>query len=188
MEETLEETIGKIPDEAWPLIDLLTNLTVASVALWAAVTAFVLFRREASNLTPVHATKKNKKAQPDFLKVDKKKRKEALAKGRGFEKDLLKREKNESKAAEYARRAGQSAGQRIAGLISFVMSFFTLATMIYGAIFQVSRMGKMMQEYSTLERITAVIQAHPIAFVIASLVIIFHIYRFITGRKWQQEL
>ena len=106
--------------------------------------------------------------------------------GKDFEKELLQRDKDEARAAKLAARAKASAGQRIAGLVSFLMSFFTLATMIYGAIFQVTRMGQMMQDYSTIERVKTVVVAHPIAFAIATLVIIYHIYRFIAGRKWKE--
>ena len=82
--------------------------------------------------------------------------------------------------------ASVSLAGRLAGLVSFLMSVFTLATMIYGAIFQVSRMGSMMQEYSSIERMGAVIANHPIAFAVTSLVIIVHVYRFFKSRQWQE--
>ena len=63
------------------------------------------------------------------------------------------------------------------------MSLFTLASMIYGSIFTVTRMGGMMEEYSTQERIIAVIQAHPIAFVITILVIFARIFTFFMNRN-----
>ena len=49
-----------------------------------------------------------------------------------------------------------------------------------------SRMGEMMKEYSTAERIMAVIQSHPISFTVATLVIGFQVYRFISERNWQE--
>jgi hypothetical protein len=183
---TLQDTLDKIPPEAWPLIEKMLTITMAVVGLWIVISIFVFLRRRASNLTPVNAARKNRKAAPDFLNVDKKARKAAMAQGKGFEKELLQRDNDEARAARLAARANASVGQRIAGLISFLMSFFTLATMIYGAIFQVTRMGQMMQDYSTIERVTTVVQAHPFAFIIATLVIIYHVYRFVAGRKWKE--
>ena len=183
---TLQGTLEKIPPEAWPLIETMLTITMAVVGLWILISIFVFLRRRASNLTPVNAARKNRKASPDFLKVDNKARKTAMGLGKDFEKELLQRDKDEARAARLAARAKASAGQRIAGLVSFLMSFFTLATMIYGAIFQVTRMGQMMQDYSTIERVKTVVVAHPIAFAIATLVIIYHIYRFIAGRKWKE--
>ena len=79
-----------------------------------------------------------------------------------------------------------TVSERLARFVSFFMSLFTLATMIFGAIFQVTRMGDMMREYSTTERILTVIQNHPISFTIAGLVIVFQIYRFFVDRNWQE--
>ncbi|MEC7289029.1 MAG: hypothetical protein VXW22_02885, partial [Pseudomonadota bacterium] len=67
-----------------------------------------------------------------------------------------------------------------------LMSLFTLATMIFGAIWQISRMGQLMQEYSTTERILAVVQNHPVSFTVAVLVIGFQVYRFFSDRQWKE--
>ncbi|HHL42137.1 MAG TPA: hypothetical protein ENJ42_00835 [Hellea balneolensis] len=183
---TVQDAIDQIPPDAWPLIENMLRLTLIVTGVWLALNIFIFLRRRASNLTPVHAARKNKKAEPDFLSVDKKARKSALKRGEGLEKDLDRRDKDEQRAARRAARAKMSAGQRIASLVSFLMSFFTLATMIYGAIFQVSRMGQLMQEYSTMERISTVVKTHPVSVSIASLVIIYHIYRFVSGQKWKE--
>ena len=180
----MQETLDQIPPEAWPLIDLLFNLTLAAAGIWLAVTVFVLWRRHASNLTPVNAASKSRRAQPDFLKVDQKARDEAIARGESFDKELERREREE--AAEAAGKRHMTLSERIASFVSFYMSLFTLATMVFGAIFQVSRMGSMMQEFSSIERILTVIQNHPIAFTVASLVVIFHVYRFFAHRQWQE--
>lgn len=182
----MSETLNQIPPEAWPLIDLLFNLTMAATGIWLAITVFVIWRRASSNLTPVNAAGKSGKAQPDFLKVDKKARAEALERGEAFDKELERREREAAKAEARGKRKPASLGQRIASLASFFMSLFTLATLIFGAIFQVSRMGQMMKDYSAPERIIAVIEAHPISFTIATLVIVHQVYRFISDRKWQE--
>lgn len=182
----MPDVLDQIPPEAWPLIDILFNLTMAATGIWLAITVFVWWRRSASNLTPVNAAEKNRKADPDFLKVDHKARAEAIERGEAFDKEIERREREAELAKERAGRTPLSFSQRAARFLSFFMSLFTLATMIFGAIFQVTRMGQMMQQYSTLERITTVVQSHPISFTVATLVIVFQVYRFFVDRKWQE--
>lgn len=182
----MPETLNQIPPEAWPLIDLLFNITMVTVAIWLAITVFVWWRRSASNLTPVNAASKNRKAQPDFLNVDSKARAEAMERGETFDKEIERREREEARVEARKHRPRTTVSQRLARFVSFFMSLFTLATMIFGAIFQVSRMGSMMREYSTTERIVTVVQDHPISFTVAGLVILFQVYRFYVDRNWQE--
>ena len=74
----------------------------------------------------------------------------------------------------------------VAGIAALLMSIFTLGTMISGALFQISRMGQLMQEYSSIERLTAVISNHPFAFAVAVFVIGYYIYKYFTEKKWQE--
>ncbi len=189
MDEVLDqipEALEQIPPEAWPIIDLMFNITMAATGIWLAVTVFVMWRRNASNLTPVNAADKNRKVDPDFLSVDEKGRAEALKRGDQFEKELTRRERDEARAVK-SDSGPMTFGKRMAQMAALFMSLFTLATMILGSIWQVSRMGDMMSSYSTPERLMAVISNHPIAFTIATLVIVYHIYRFFTDRKWQPK-
>ena len=178
----MSETLEQIPPEAWPLITMLLNVTMAVALVWFLATVFVWWRRQASNLTPVQAAGKKRAAQPDFLNVDQTARAEAIARGAAFDETLEKREREEARAN--VKRI--SLAGRIAGLISLVMSLFTLATMIYGAIFQVSRMGSLMEEYSSFERMGTVVANHPIAFAVTTLIIVVHVYHFFKRRQWQE--
>lgn len=184
--DLLQEAYDQIPPDAWPLIELLLNITLVVVGVWVVLSIFVHLRRRASNLTPVNTARKNSKSSPDFLKVDTKARKAAIARGKSFEKELDQIEREEARAEARIRRGKATVGQRLAGLVSLFMSLFTLATMIYGAIFNVTRMGRLMTEYSAQDRVLAVVKAHPVAVVIASLVIAYHIYNFFSDRKWKE--
>lgn len=180
------DAINQIPPEAWPLIELLLNITMATVAVWVAISVFVWWRRSASNLTPVNAASRNGSARPDFLSVDRKARAQAEARGEAFDKELEKEERAAALAAARGGRTRRTMSQKLAGMLSFFMSLFTLATMIFGAIWQVSRMGQLMEEYSTFERMVTVVQNHPVSFSVAALVIGFHVFRFFTDRQWKE--
>lgn len=183
----MNEAIEQIPPEAWPLIELLLKITVLAAVVWLAATVFVWWRRSASNLTPINAANKNSNAEPDFLSVDHKARSQAEARGEAFDKKLEKEERAAAKAAARGGRTQNQTTQKLAGIVSLFMSLFTLATMILGSIWQVSRMGQMMQEYSTFERISAVVQNHPISFAVAAVVIGVHVYRFLSNRQWKED-
>jgi len=181
----MNEIVEQIPPEAWPLIDTAFWITAVVTLVWWSIAVFVFLRRKASNLTPVQAARKKKSDTPDFLSVDHKAREEALKRADAFERDLSKKEAAEARAAARADGGAWRLAGTVARVMSLFMSLFTLATMIHSSIWQVSRMGSLMREYNTLERIGAVITAHPIAFAVASLVIAYHIWRFVADRKWR---
>lgn len=183
----MPETLDQIPPEAWPLIDLLFKLTMVSVATWLAITVFVWWRRSASNLTPVNAASKNKKAQPDFLSVDHKARTEAMQRGETFDKEIERREQEEARAAASKGTPNASLARRLAGIVSLFMSIFSLASLLLGSVYSVSRMGSMLRGFSTQERILHVIQTYPVSFTIASLVIAYQIYHFFAESKWKES-
>ena len=135
----MQDTLDKIPPEAWPLVELLFNLTCAAASIWLASTAFVLWVRRTSNLTPVHAAEKNRKAEQDFLRVDKAARAEAIARGESFEKELSRREREDARSkAQATRLTKASKGQSIAGWISFILAVFSLVTGLVSVIFTLS--------------------------------------------------
>ena len=174
----MQQTLDQIPPEAWPFIDLMFNLTMAAAGIWLAITVFVLWRRHSSNLTPVNAAEKNKKAQPDFLKADQKARDEAIRRGETFQKELDQRDAAEARAEAKRQRGKASLAQSISGIVALIMSLFTIVSIVYGSIFTVSRMGGMMEEYSTIERMTAIIMNHPIAFTVCIIVILARVYTY----------
>ncbi len=179
--------LSQIPPQAWFWIDLLFNLTMAAAGIWLAMTVFVIWRRSASNLTPVNDVSKNERAQPDFLTVDEKARREAMARGEAFDRELDKRDRNEAAQLRRKGRHKRNAAQRIAGLVSLMMAVFTLLSMVVSTIWQIGFMGRVLEQYAPGERLFLVVQKHPIGVTIAALVIAYHVFRFFSDRKWEQE-
>ncbi len=181
--EPVRNAIEAVPPEAWPLIELLFNITLAFTVLWLAWTMFVMWRRSASNLTSVRGAKANPNAEPDFLSVDKKARQEAIAKGEAFEKEIQRRDREEATSSRRAARNNETMLGRIGRLISLGMALFSIATMISGTLFQVSIMGRYWEQYSATERLTAVIQNHPIGVTVTIAVILYNIVTFVMKRS-----
>ena len=181
--EPVRRAIEAVPPEAWPLIELLFNITLAFTAMWVAWTLFVVWRRSASNLTAIRGVSANPNAEPDFMSVDKKARKEAIAKGESFDKEMQRRDRNEARSAVRAARGKETAFGRIGRLISFGMALFSIATMISGTLFQVTIMGRYWEQYSATERLTAVIQNHPIGVSVTVAVILYNIVTYVMKRN-----
>lgn len=183
----MQDVISTIPSEAWPLIGTLFNIVMAVTGVWLAWTAFVWWRRSASNLTTASGAYPNKNATPDFLSVDEKARKEAIKRGESFDKELGRREREAEKAQEKAARGSETPIGRMGRLISFGMALFSIATMISGTVFQVSIMGRYWEQYSASERLLAVIQNHPIGVTVTVLVIVYNIFNFVTNYKTERS-
>lgn len=168
----MEQTLEQIPPEAWPIVDLLFNVTMAAAGVWLAITAFVIWRRHASNLTPVNAAERSQKAQPDFLKVDRKAREEAIERGDNYEKVLDRRD-----VAEAASRLKPAkSAQKMAGFTALVMSIFSIMSVVSSSVFTVTSSGQMAGEFSTWERARAIAENHPIALTVCVVIIAVRIY------------
>lgn len=181
----MDETLRSIPAEAWPLIDILFNITCVVTAIWLATTAFIWWRRSASNLTTSSSASPNRNATPDFLSVDKKAREEAIKRGEKFDRDLDKQQREEERDAERTARSKEARIGRMARLTSLFMALFSLATMISGTVFQVSFMGQIWEKYSASERLMAVVTQYPIGVAVTALVILYNVVTFVTNRKWE---
>ena len=183
----MDETLRSIPADAWPVIDVLFNVTCVVTAIWLASAVFVWWRRSASNLTTSSSASPNRKATPDFLSVDQKARKEAIKRGDQFDRELDKQEREDERQARRAARSRETTVSRIARLISLFMALFSLATMVSGTVFQVTFMGRIWEQYSASERLLGVVQAHPIGVGVTVLVILYNLVSFVTNRKWEEK-
>lgn len=180
----MQDALDRIPPDAWPLIDRMFEITVIAAAIWLALSLFVWWRRKAANLTVVSSADKSKSAQPDFLNVDHKARREAIERGEAFERQLDAREAEEARTAALASLKPATTGRRIAQLVTLLMSLFTMATAVIGSIMDVSRMSEYMQRLSAPERIMAVIEANPIGTIVVVLVVAATIFKYFYERKW----
>lgn len=183
----MDETLRSIPPEAWPVIDVLFNVTCVVTAIWLATAVFIWWRRSSSNLTTSSSATPNWKATPDFLSVDEKARREAIKRGEQFDRELDKQDREDERAARRRARAKETRVGRMARLISLFMALFSLATMISGTVFQVTFMGRIWEQYSASERLMGVVQAHPIGVGVTVLVIVYNLVTFVTKRQWEEK-
>lgn len=166
-----------LPD--WLVAALWLNVIVAVV--WVVMTLLVHMRRSASNLTPVNAPDARKSAKPDFMKIDEKARKEQIARGEAYEKQLDRREAEEARAA--AAGGAPSFWSRLAGIATLLVSLFTLVSTAIGVIFQVDRIGATI---SQADRLGLILQKYPIPFAVATFVIGYYVVMFFVQKQWKR--
>jgi hypothetical protein len=178
----VQDAIDRIPPEAWPLIDVAAKITVAVALVWIFLGLIAWWRRRAYNLTIASTAKRNKKAQPDFLTVNKEAREDAIERGKAHEADLTERERLEALAAT----SGLTKGSHFARLATLLMSLFTLACSVMGVVGNVGAMEKSVQNLTASGKIQFIIMQHPIASVIIVLVIGYNVWHYFHHRKWEE--
>ena len=127
-----------------------------------------------------------REAQPDFLRVDENARKGAIDAG-GHENSRT-REREEALAALDAAGKPLNLGKRMAGLAAFAMSLFTLATTIFGAVTNVSKMGETLESVSSIEKIQIVLAEHWLGALVAAFVIGWHVYKTSTAASGKRVI
>jgi hypothetical protein len=177
--QNVQDLVDRIPPEAWPLIDTLFRITVPLTLLWLFLALVAWWRRRAYNLTVASTASRSKKAQPDFLRVDEKARKAAIARGEAHEEFLENREREEGKDP-------LSLGQRLAGFASLIMSLFTLSTMVFGAVSNIQNMGKAFQVPGHLGKDAKGDRRSLFGTILAVFVIGWYVYKYFADRKWKR--
>lgn len=154
----------------WPIdVDLLINITVGIALVWLALTIFVYWRRASTNLTPVDVPSVNPDAQPDFLRVDKKKRKAALKRGDDYVREL---EQANRKPSHPIRSQPLGWIKTILGYAVFALAAILIGTVAAGCIWPDSYVGQLLSEYSAENRLADIVQSNPISLIVALLVVL----------------
>lgn len=188
METTLDripDLVDQIPPDAWPVIDMAFKVTIALVLIWLALAVIAFWRRRAYNLTIASTARRSKKAQPDFLKVDKKARERAIDRGERHEEMLDEREEGDAEAALKAAKEPVGIAKRIAEALSVFASLFTLGAAIAGVVANVGKMGEYVENLSTWGRIQYLLAHHTIGVIVVLVVVAHQIYKYVSGKKWK---
>lgn len=181
-----QQVIDQIPPDAWPMIDIMFRITIGLTIVWLVLALVAWWRRRAYNLTVASTAKKDRNAQPDFLSVDEKARKEAIKAGERHEDTLDNREKEEALAALKAAKGPVAWSERIASAATFLMSIFTLLTGFSGAIFGVKRLDGYLDQAGTAGTFEYLLREHTIGCIVVVFVIGYHIWRYVAEKKWKK--
>lgn len=154
----LSSSLGEIqiPPAAAVWIDRIVYIFLGLVLLWIVLKVIGFFMRRAYNLTPA-GTAKSKNLKPDFLKVDHAQRQELIDRGRQFD---IAYEPPVEKVATAA---------RFGVIFSALISFGTAAFFAFGRIEDYDQTWR---KLTSFDKFGAILQSHPIGFIIAILIII----------------
>ncbi len=145
---------------AW--INTVVFVFLGLLILWIVLKVIGLALRRSYNLTPV-ATARSKDIRPDFLTVDHAAREQMIERGRAFDRERT------ATVARATRMA--SAGVILSGLVSLVSAAFL-------AFGRVEDLDATWHRLSTKDRFVAILQAHPVGFVIAFAIVLAAAARF----------
>lgn len=187
--DTVEGAIERIPPDAWPMIDQMFKITIALLAVWIVLALVAWWRRRAYNLTVASTHSRSKKAQPDFLSVDKKAREKAIERGEAHEEALDERDEAEAEAAAALAAADKPVGlaKRLAAVATTAMSVFTLLTAISGAALNVGKMDEQVKQLTAGGKIEYLLKEHTFGVIVVLLIIAFQIWKFIKKEKWKED-
>jgi hypothetical protein len=184
--DAAQDAIDRIPPDAWPMIDIMFKITIGLLIVWIFLALVAWWRRRAYNLTVASTHKRSKKAQPDFLSVDKKAREAAIERGEAHEEELDERDEAEAEAMLEA--AGKPIGlaKRLASIATTAMSLFTLLTAISGAALNVGKMDEQVKELTAGGKIEYLLKEHTFGVIVVLLIIAFQIWKFFNEKKWKE--
>lgn len=154
------------------ILQVLSWLVVAFGGLWLVTGIIGYMHRRAYNLTRAESGG-GKAITPDFLKVDKKKREAAIARGEAYTEELAQRAAPPPTAkAEFWSRAA-----------AFITATFTLLGAVVGTLTRVESLEAGARELGSFDTFIAIVKDHPIGTTIAVLVIGANIVIFIKATK-----
>lgn len=156
------------------ILQVLSWLVVAFGGMWLVTSVIGYMHRRAYNLTRAESGG-GKPITPDFLKVDKKKRDAAIARGEAYSEVL------EQRAAVAASPASKAEfWSRAAALIT---ATFTLLGAVVGTLTRVESLEEGARQLSSLDTFTGIVRDHPIGTTIAVIVIGANIVVFVKATK-----
>ena len=162
-----------------PWLDALLWATLAVAILWLLVGAWTAWRRKALNLTVVDSAQGD--VTPGFMTLDQGKRQQALDRAGRFEGELNRQDAQKAAVKGAKTDLGLARTTRV---LAVFMSFFSLATLIAGAVWQVGWLGVVWEKWSAGGRIAETLRAHPVAAAVCLAVIAFHVLTFVRERRW----
>ena len=174
----MRHSLERFLPQNWENLDLLLNITVIVAVLWLVTNIFIIWRRKQTNLTPVDAPRAKRKAQPDFLSIDKKADKAAKERGDQYARELDDREREEQQKLAAAQQADHTIAnaslfRTVLGYATIALSLISLLVILVGSLMPTSGLGKMMGDYEVEGRLSDVFQQHPIAIVVTILILAF---------------
>jgi len=151
----------QVPPTTAAWIDRLMLVFLGLFILWIVLKAIGFAYRRSYNLTPV-ATAGSRDVRPDFLKVDREAQKRMVESGRGFDQPAPRLQ-----TAVSLTRVGMVAS----GVVTLVSAGFL-------AFGRIEELDATWRTLSATDRFVAIVESHPVGFVIALAMIVAALVRF----------
>lgn len=166
------ETNVATPETIDRVLQILAWCVVIFGGLWLVTSVIGYFHRRAYNLTHAESgTSQNIK--PDFLKVDREKRAEAVARGEAFDRTLVERER---KKAPPSPVDGACYWSRLAATAAAVIG---LVATIVGTLQKISSIQSDVQKLSSWDQFVEIVRQNQVGAIVAMTVIAANVIVFV---------
>jgi hypothetical protein len=164
------------PETIDTVLRLLSWGLFAFTALWAVTGTIAYFHRRAYNLTRAESSH-SQNIKPDFLKVDKDKRQQALDRGAAYDQVL------QGRAAPSPVETA-SLWSRFAAMATAVLALITL---MVGTLNSVGALQQGVEKISNWDTLSQLVSDHKAGTVVALIVIAANVIVFVEGsKKWRK--
>jgi hypothetical protein len=150
------------------VLTVLSWLVIIFGTIWLVTGVIGYFHRRAYNLTRAESGGSGP-VKPDFLKVDRQKREEAIERGEAYTEVLEERSVNPPEASPGVKKLGTVS--RTGALIT---AAFTLIAAIFGALTRMSSLQAGVEQLSSWDSFASMVREYPVGAVVAVLVIGAH--------------
>ncbi len=174
----MQVTDAANPQTVDTVLLILTWFVVIFGGLWLVTGVIGYMHRRAYNLTRAESGR-SKNIQPDFLRVDHKKRDAAMKRGAAYDRELERRDEAEA-AALKPPVDRLHAWSKAAATVS---AAFTLLTAVIGTLTKVDSMQAGAQQLGSWDSLVDTMNRHPIGSSVAIIVIIANVIVFIKAAK-----
>jgi uncharacterized membrane protein len=168
----MQTEVATTTSAADTLLSVFSLLVIVFGALWLVTSIIGYFHRRAYNLTLAESG--GSPIRPDFLKVDKKRRAEAIERGEEYSEVLEKRAEADTRAKAAAGAPPSSPVSRLSTLSrmgALVTGTVTLVAAIVNALTRVQFLQSDIQRLSGWDSFVETVKTYPVGATVAFLVI-----------------
>jgi hypothetical protein len=174
------EPVWNIPEGYKFIFNIMTWGGIVLGGLWLVTGVMGYMHRRAYNLTHAESGR-NQKIKPDFLKVNKKAREEAMERGEAYDEKLDVREGAPPPPAPAAFL------ERLARAGATITALFGLIAAVVGTLTRAGSLQAGIEEIASFDKLMTILRNYPLGAAVAVIVVAANVIAFYTAEKKKKK-
>jgi hypothetical protein len=174
------DAVWTIPDNYRQIFTIVSWVLVVAGGLWLVTGIMGYLHRRAYNLTYAESSR-SQNIKPDFLKVNKGAREDAIERGDAFDEKLARREGAPPPPAP------SDLFERITRAATTITAVFGLIAAIVGTITKAESLQTGLERVGSWQKLTTIVTTYPIGTLLVGIVIVANIAGFYTSEKKKKK-